>query len=375
MPFCHAPQTNIDISPQGVVSPCCKFRWDRYPHTPCNVNNNSLDEYLQHPVLAEIKNDFELDKWPSGCDRCRIEEENGIVSKRQLDLERWNDHYRHYTGSGWLTGSIAFGNTCNLTCITCGPVSSSRWQSEFKQRYKIDIPPQHFYKQGFGREFLAKAPNIIHLDIPGGEPFLSGVPEQLDLLQSLIEQGRASQISLHYSTNATVMPDPVWWNLWQHFKEIDLQISIDGVADKNSYIRFPSEWAGVYKNVKHYQDAQAKQHNLRLSVSHTVSAYNVYYLPEFMAWCQEQNLPRPWLGRVHTPIIFRPSVWCASAKAYIIKHLESSNQTDCKTWANLLSSTDEDSKYFTKFVESVSWHDAYRNLDFRKTFPEMAQFI
>lgn len=374
MPFCHAPQTNIDISPQGVISPCCKFRWDRYQHTPCNVNNNSLDEYLQHPVLAEIKQDFDLDKWPSGCDRCRIEEENGIASKRQLDRERWNEHYQHYTGSGWLTASIAFGNTCNLTCITCGPVSSSRWQAEFKQRYEIDIPPQHFYKQDFVREFLAKAPNIIHLDIPGGEPFLSGVPEQLDLLRRLIEQGRADQISLHYTTNATVMPDSVWWNLWQHFKEIDLQISIDGVEDKNSYIRFPSTWNTVYSNIKQYQTQQLEHDNLFLSISHTVSAYNVFYLPEFLQWCYHQGLPRPWLGRVHTPTFFRPSVWSDTAKSHIIDHLEQSQEPDCQTWADLLRYSD-DSQYFPAFVESVQWHDKYRGLDFKTTFPEMAKFI
>jgi sulfatase maturation enzyme AslB (radical SAM superfamily) len=326
-------------------------------------------------VLQEIKQDFESDRWPLGCDRCRIEEEHGIVSKRQLDISRWNDHYQEYSGIGWLTGSIAFGNTCNLACITCGPWSSSRWQTEYQARYQINIAAQHFYKQGFVQEFLEHTPNIIHLDIPGGEPFLSGVREQLELLRFLIEQGRAQEISLHYTTNATVMPDKEWWNLWQHFGEIEIQLSIDGVEHKNSYIRFPSDWAVVYSNIKQYQSQQSALANLRLSVSHTVSAFNVYYLPEFLTWCREQHLPDPWLGRVHSPIMLKPTVWCDKAKDYIVEHLTASEHADCQTWANMLSSSHDDSQYFSRFVESIAWHDSYRGLDFKTTFPEMAQFI
>lgn len=372
--FCHAPQTNIDVSPQGVISPCCKFQWHQYNHAPYNVNTHSLDDYLQHPVLQQVKQEFDAGTWPQGCDRCRIEEENGIASKRQLDILRWHDLYEKHSGVGWLTGSIAFGNTCNLACITCGPWASSRWNTEYQERYKINIVPHHFYKNSFVQEFVKHVPDIVHLDIPGGEPFLSGISEQLELLTYLIDQNRAHQVSLHYTTNATTMPDSKWWDLWQHFKEIDLQISIDGIEDKNSYIRFPSVWNDVYSNIKQYQKHELAHANFRLSVSHTVSAYNVFYIPRFIQWCRTQGLPRPWLGRVHNPIFFRPSVWPSEAKIYIINHLTQSQETDCEEWINLLNNSD-DSQHFADFVESVLWHDTYRGLDFRKTFPELAEFL
>jgi MoaA/NifB/PqqE/SkfB family radical SAM enzyme len=375
MPFCYAPWSNIDISPQGTISPCCKFRYGHYPDPPLNINQQGLVNYEQSRTVQIVRQDFQEGRWPLGCERCRIEEENGIQSKRQLDYDRWKEQYQLYDidRGGLLTASVAFGNTCNLTCITCGPFSSSRWQREHMHLFQQDVPPNHFYRQGFVDELLAMSPGIIHLDVPGGEPFLSGIAQQQELLQKLVDQGRAGQIALHYTTNVTVWPDSTWWNLWQNFQEVDMQLSIDGVGQQFEYIRYPADWHTVSTNVSRYLQEEQQRPNLRLSVSHTVSAYNIYYLPEFLIWCEDQGLPRPWLGRVHDPIHMRPSVWPVAAKQCIIDKLHTGNE-DSLTWAGLITNTD-DSEHFDLFRERVAWHDRYRGLDFGKTFPEIARFL
>ena len=73
-----------------------------------------------------------------------------------------------------------------------------------------------------------------------------------------------------------------------------------------------------------------KQDNLQLSVSHTVSAYNIFYLDEFFTWCYSIGLPKPWLGRVHTPVHMRPTVW--KDKKFIIEHLAKSKHPDIKNY-------------------------------------------
>jgi hypothetical protein len=230
----------------------------------------------------------------------------------------------------------------------------------------------HFYKKNFVDDFVQQAPDVIHVDIPGGEPFLSGVQEQKQLLEHYIQTGQASRISLHYTTNVTVYPDDSWWDLWQHFKEIEMQLSLDGVAQRFEYIRYPASWHSVEQNVLKYSKATTT--NLKLSVSHTVSAYNIYYLDEFLTWCDNTGLPLPWQGRVHTPVHMRPSVWRPQAREYIINHLINSKHSDCATWANYLQHHD-DSDQFEKFVEYLHLHDQYRNLNFKNTFPELAEFI
>jgi hypothetical protein len=373
MPFCYSPWTNIDISPQGNISPCCKFQTKHYLQQ-FNIQNQSLDDYVDSNLLSEIKNDFEQGKWPRGCDRCRIEEENNIESKRQLDYQRWAEHYAQYQleSKQCITASIAFGNTCNLKCITCNPYSSSRWQQEYKTIFNIDVDHVKFYRKDFVEKFIKQTPNIVHLDIPGGEPFLSGVPEQQKLLTHYVESGQAKNITLHYTTNATVFPDPVWWDLWKHFKEIDLQLSIDGVGARYEYIRHPANWDTLVLNVGQYIAKQSE--NFRLSVSHTVSAYNIYYLDEFVSWCYNQGLPRPWLGRVHEPAHMRPTVWSGEAKQKIINHLNQSTHKDVQNWCILLDNTD-DNTLFVQFQKRLHQHDNYRNTNFANTFPELAPYI
>lgn len=373
MPFCYSPWTNIDISPIGDITPCCKFQ-KQYYDQQFNIQTGSINEYTNSAMINEVKQDFQQGNWPTGCERCRIEESNGIESKRQLDYARWKEHYKLYDlGSNkFITTSIAFGNTCNLKCITCGPYSSSRWQKEYHDIYGKEIPHFKFYKKNFVQDFIAQAPNIVHLDIPGGEPFLSGVNEQQSLLEHYISTDQAKNITLHYTTNVQVFPGTRWWQLWNHFKEVDIQLSIDGVGTRYEYIRYPASWELLVENVSNYLKIQ--QSNIKLSVSHTVSAYNIYYLDEFFAWCYNIGLPRPWLGRVHTPAHMRPTVWSDPARTIIINQLVNSRYPDIVNWATLVINNN-DSNLFETFKIKVNEHDAYRQLDFSKVFPELAKYL
>jgi len=373
MPFCHAPWTNVDISPQGNILPCCKYNPSAQDPN-FNIQTHSLKEYSRSAFLHQIQQDFLNDAWPAGCVRCQLDEQNNIPSKRELDHDRWREHYANYdlNSDQWLTASVAFGNTCNLKCITCDSDNSSRWREEYRDIYGQDFQHVKFYRNDFVDDFVAQAPGILHLDIPGGEPFLSGIREQKKLLQHYIDSGQAQDISIHYTTNATVFPDGEWWQLWSHFREIDMQLSIDGVGARYEYIRYPASWSDTESTVHRYIQQEKSIPNLRLSVSHTVSAYNIFYLDEFFTWCYNVGLPRPWLGRVHNPAHMRPTVW--PDQHGIATQLDKSQHEDVRTWASMIR-TSMDSDQFEEFCKRLHQHDQYRNLNFANTFPEMAPYI
>ena len=375
MPFCYSPWTNIDINPSGAMTPCCKFQVQTTDQT-FNIRRNSFNDYTNSEFLANIKQDFLKEQWPVGCVRCQTEEENNIKSKRQLDYERWEPHYQQVDLSitKFLTASIAFGNTCNLKCITCNPNVSSRWQKEHEDLTGISVLPFHFYKKDFVNDFIDNTPGIVHFDIPGGEPFLGGVTEQKQLLSYYISSNLAQNITLHYTTNTTIFPDNEWWELWKHFKEVDIQLSIDGVGSRQEYIRFPSEWTTVLKNTQQYITNQQTKQNIKLSVSHTLSAYNIYYLDEFFTWCYNIGLPRPWIGKVHKPEHMRPTVWPTVPKTMIIEQLNTSQHPEVQLWAKLLAATDDSDKFET-FKLKLKQHDNYRRLSFSDTFPELSSYI
>lgn len=368
---CLVPWTSIDVSPRGSIMPCCKFILPEELEYDFNLQRMSIEEYKGSDFLNALKKEMQSDVWPKGCERCKIEEENNIQSKRQLDYKRWKEEFDSYTpDKGFIIASIAFGNTCNLKCITCGPSSSSRWRKESIEIYGIDKEPVETIDNVSSNDLYNSMPNIIHLDIPGGEPFLSEVEKQKALLQRYIDSGQSKDITIHYTTNAQIFPDGSWWNLWKNFKEIDMQLSIDGVGDRYEYIRHPANNEKLLTNVSRY--LSIAEDNFRLSVSHTVSAYNIYYLDEFFSWCDSVGLPRPWCGRVHKPIHMRPSVFPFKDK--IVKHLKTSKFSDVHTWANLIDNTD-DTQYYQDFLVYKDKHDIYRSTVFSKTFPEVQELI
>jgi hypothetical protein len=179
---------------------------------------------------------------------------------------------------------------------------------------------------------------------------------------------------LHYTTNGTIFPDNSWWSLWEHFKEIDLQLSIDGVGNRYEYIRYPATWTELTDNVDSYIAKETQLANVRLSVSHTVSAYNIYYLDEFVSWCYTVGLPKPWLGRVHNPVHMRPTVWPPEVCKNIADHLNTSIHDDVRVWAGLVTN-ENDSEHFETFCIKMQQHDQYRGLDFNKIFPELAKYL
>lgn len=373
--FCYAPWSNLEILPSGEILPCCKFRLPAGQET-YNITTHTIHEFRNSKLLSNVKSDFIDGKWPEGCTRCQIEEASGIKSKRILDYERWNDNYKSYdlTEENILTISIAFGNTCNLKCIICNPTASSKWQKEYNDIYNIRIESIESVRKVVINSITDIAPNLVHADIHGGEPFLSSVEQHSEFLDYYINNGNAKNISIHYTTNGTIWPTQQWFEKWKHFKEIDLQISIDGIKERYEYIRYPASWNTLESNVKRYIDYEKTQHNFRLSVAHTVSAYNIYYLEEFVDWCAQIGLPAPWMGKLHSPDILRPTVWEKAAKDFIIAHLESSRHLEVRKWAHHLASLD-DSKLYNAFVNRTNTHDKYRKLDFKKHFPELAPYI
>ena len=372
-PLCLVPWTSIDIRASGTIAPCCKYSLldvSQY----LKITQINIEDYTKSKFLKDIKNTMLKNEWPAGCFSCKFDEDNGIKSKRQLDYERWPVEFDTYTeDKGYIIAAIAFGNTCNLKCITCNSEDSSLWRQEYIDIYGIDNVGVKTISSD-ASEIYDAIPNVIHFDIPGGEPFLSEIKKQKRLLQRYVDSGRCKDITLHYTTNGQIFPSQEWWNLWQNFKEIDMQLSIDGVGKRYEYIRFPAKQEIIEEHVKMYTEKEKINPNLRLSVSHTVSAYSVYYLSSFFDWCESVGLPHPWCGLARRPKHMRPQVFPQTIKDKIIEHLNLSRHQDVHIWANYLSNNDS-SEYFSEFLRLTDAHDLYRNLNFANTFPELKKLL
>lgn len=362
--FCYHPWSGLEISPQGEFRPCCKYT---------TSVAKSLAEYQNSSELAEIKTQFLAGQRPAGCEFCWNDEDAGLPSKRQLDNQRlFNDHSIDDPRLKVL--SLSFGNSCNLACVICDSYSSSTWITESKKLLgkfpNIKIYDHHrFYQDAdFINKIKQASTGLSHVEFPGGEPFLAGLDQHLDFLDFLISCG-CENTSLHYMTNATVFPGDQFWSRWSKFKNVDIQLSIDGVESQFEYCRWPAKWTQVQENIQQYISRQQQESNLQLSISHSVSIFNVYYLPEFTRWCLQQGLGRPYLGLVNEPVRYNIKSLPQSVKEKISEKI-----TRFK-FENVVSYMYEQDLYDPAEWQFINAVDEIRNLSFTQVFPEFSQLL
>lgn len=371
--FCYNAFLGLDISPRGDLKPCCKYQHKSIPKF--NILQG-ISKYKDSKFLKDLQTQFLNNSRPAGCIRCWQEEDAGIKSKRQLDYERHETSFNEHDKSTTIFKniSLAFGNLCNLACRICGPHNSSKWASEMKKTDGKDYPIHDWFRDPkVMLDILENTQQAIHFDIPGGEPLLIEIQEHFDLLKKFKENGSAKNISLHYTTNGTSYLKDRHLEIWQSFKEVDIQISIDDIKERFEYNRWPAKWGTVYENIKKFQKLKDQEKNIKLSISFTVSAFTILYADEFYSWCLAEGLPEPWMGRLHDPIYYRCSVFPTAIKKEIKKKLSLSKYSEVRKLIEYLKY--DDHKHFTNFKKWIDLLDSERNQNFSITFPELSTLL
>lgn len=362
--FCYHPWVGLDISPQGEFKPCCKFS---------TIVAQNVSDYQNSELLHRVREQFLRGEQPTDCSRCWRDEEAGIESKRELDFKYVLGGQAPKLDSIKIL-MLPFGNTCNLACRICSSYASSFWRNQSKKLVPIFPDTKVFQHKKFykDREFMSTigelAHDVTHVGFPGGEPFITGVAEHLEFLDTLMTR-QPENISLHYITNTTVFPGEEFWNRWSKFKKVDIQLSIDGIGNHFEYNRWPAKWAECLPNILAYRDRITG--NMQLSISHTVSIFTVYYLPEFLSWCAANGLPKPYLGLLTNPPQYDISVLPLDVKNKISERLVDPN---LEPIARALMAQDRSSE-LDKTIQYVTVLDKQRNQSFADTFPELYQLM
>jgi len=290
---------------------------------PLHVDRQLTDaELLNSPDLKATRLAMLRGEWPAACERCRRSEETGAVSVR----DHVNGRFGHWKAEA-LAGTaedgaldrprvryadIRLGNVCNLTCRMCGPSASRLWAEHHNevQPRKYQLPVQeltylrdHNWVKSRPVAFLMEQclPSVESLHFAGGEPLI--LPEMLEALDLCMQSGRADQIDLSYNTNLTVIPERVA-RLWPHFRSVSIYCSIDGFGVLNDYIRRPSQWSDIDRNL-HLLDENFKEWRLRLvECCTTVQTYNILQLGDlfdYLAGGFEHVAPAPTLVPLYEP--------------------------------------------------------------------------
>ena len=130
--------------------------------------------------------------------------------------------------------------------------------------------------------------NIERIELYGGEPFLDDqIPK---FLLKLVNEGRAKDIDFSVSTNMTHELTDQWRKILSNFKNVIVNMSIDGIGPRFTYIRHPGNWDEAEKNIKELIAFSQQYASINLKPVITVSALNVWYINEVFEYFEQYNI-------------------------------------------------------------------------------------
>ncbi len=238
------------VETDGFTRPCCL---ETSPEARVSPISSGIVKSFNHRKLKKLKFDLEQgysEKTDPFCRRCRFLEDKNQPSMR--------------TDQPFITKErelkvlqFKLSNKCQLACAHCNPSLSSTWAN------LLGVSPKVHHALELTDEFVDElkqvVPTLDELKFTGGEPFLDHNHwKMLEHLQDV----DTSNCKLSYITNGLIKPKK---ELWEGWKEIDIDVSVDGHKDTYEWFRRNANWQQLVDNVKEL----AKYGNVRIAYSMT----------------------------------------------------------------------------------------------------------
>jgi MoaA/NifB/PqqE/SkfB family radical SAM enzyme len=383
---CPAFFLDATIDPAGSYSPCTALGGGAFKFPGQKFKTIWLSSTLEQArQLSANGEKLEI------CRRCWSEEDFGHVSERQYlkqDLPEGID----YTNSNYyLKGpkhlNIKVSNICNLRCRTCQSYDSYLYNIEgeyyekknnlFGTPYAKEKTKKHFTDEQLD-ELYEFSNNLERIELYGGEPLLDEqVPK---FLTRLVDTGLSKNIDLSVSTNATHDLTDTWRKILSNFKQVILNVSIDGIGDKFTYMRHPGKWSVAEKNLSDFFSLTNEHANINVVPVITVSALNVWNISDVFDYFIKYNV-EPFIILVQWPSYYCVNVLPDSIKPMVEQRLRSLNNTKFDAIINLMNTEPRQfapQRGLTPWEEFKFWtkeKDAYRDENFITTFNEIGQLL
>jgi MoaA/NifB/PqqE/SkfB family radical SAM enzyme len=315
--FCVHPWIHLRLQ-DDAAHVCCRYRDPiTQDGAPLSLCDHSLDDLWNSDEMRRIRREMVEGRPVPGCAECYAEDQSGGFSMRRRDNGAWQN--------GWLNENhlsiaalkaqavqddfrvstlpanieIDTGSLCNLKCRMCHDGVSSRIATDLVHRSwahdqvhgpyhnpELPVRPARVRRWSMAESLesaMTAAPGQVkRLYFLGGEPLL--VKEVGDLLQRLVDGGVSGDITLALVSNGTITSS--WLDVTQHFKSLDLTISIDGFSQYYEYIRYPAKWEKLTRNL----DAFKRLPKTALGAAVTVQLYNALNICDLFRYLDEMNI-------------------------------------------------------------------------------------
>lgn len=342
----------------------------------CHNETVPADQHNWQTTLQIRRQDFVNTDWPQQCDNCWNVEKVGAASKRHQEI-LWYDHRAITQDTNAVLTALEWNceNLCNLACITCGPVFSSRWSTEIKKYPWTDINGHQVSDQNrfFNNLDLSEVRRVY---FNGGEPLMS--QDHVEIMQQLHKIGVLGRCEIAYNTNGTVIPDQNVLDLWQDAALIRIFVSIDAIEGSFEFIRWPAKWTQI---VNFLSFLKSQPFNIIIDITCTLGIHNIFSLHKLHAWhvnhCDKNHQGDPVSlnlqlcdaishgGKVLSLNHISPDL--SNLAAVYLSDLDIG--INLSPFISLCADTNGSDLEWVSYLDLIS---AARKMDWRKTLPELA---
>ena len=261
--YCNFPFRGMFISNRGMGL-CCINR-PYYSMSP--------KEFWYGTIHKTAKKNMTNNLPVNGCQVCYKNEEQGLLSSRNMYQSDKNIPIKDLP----TKLDLDFSNFCNLKCIMCSPRRSSQIAKE--QDPSIENNGIVTISQEALDETCELSHQLEHLTIQGGEPSI--MPEFIYYFEYLKKNNLIGNINLQVITNLTNINGKFYEHL-SDFKSVRLSVSIDAFGKTNDYIRFPSKFTQIEKNLKALSNYPS---NVNVEILNSIQNLSLVNYGEFLNWC------------------------------------------------------------------------------------------
>jgi len=365
--YCNIIKKGLFVSHQGV-SLCC-VNPDKHQMSP--------SEFWRGNVRKTALQNMEQENKIKGCDRCYNNEEKKTPSSRMF-----YNSYKNIESKDLPTMlDLDFSNFCNLKCIMCNSIRSSEWaKDEGKSISSIS--------KDLIDDLFTISNDVAEITIQGGEPSI--MKEYEYYFELLDNSSIAKNINLQVITNATNI-NKKFYNLLQKFKSVRLSVSVDAFGKSNDYIRWPSKFDQIEKNLIKLSDCN---NTVKVEILNSLNILSMFNYKYFLVWCKKIEKIYTSKGKyfglvpmkVVTPLKFSPFIAPQKLKEKFIHDvkdfLNSENLTHNSNFKteilmilyrlNKASANDDE---ICKLKKTVQQLDKDRNCDITKFIPSFYEYI
>lgn len=385
--FCILPWMHLATNASGNLRVCCNsvpgknFILRNGTNKAYKITDSDMTDFWHSDTMQTIRSELLNDQRPAMCERCFREEDSGVRSARQA----WNEKYMFdYTPTATPELNVQYidirlGNLCNLKCRMCNPYASNQWVDEWHlvEQQLSDSEITRLSSMNWPNDdavaanILKLADTIEEIYLTGGEPTLA--LSQYKLFDKLIELGLAKNITLKYNTNCTNLPNKLV-EYWQHFKKIKINASVDAYGDLNRYIRYPTGWSLVEKNLSTFIELE-KQGKIDLQLHCTVQVYNILKLDVLFDYLRTLGISDIYLNILDHPKYLNIRVLPKELKELAVHRLQ--QFLDVKKIKNVIDymNAEDWSSSWPEFVKYTKTLDASREESITSLVPELGSHV